>query len=59
MTMDNGTILAGVGMLVGGLVWLVRLEGRLNVTDSRYGDMKADLDEIKADVRKLLLRSQP
>lgn len=53
------------GMAVGGLVWLVRLEGRINTTD-RLADQRDsflnqqltafrnDIHEIKQDVKALL-----
>lgn len=37
-----------------GLAWLLRLEGRINLSDSHYADLKAALDEIRADVKTLL-----
>ena len=45
--MDPGTILAGVALIVGGLVWLVRLEGRVNLNDSRHDDITNRLIRIE------------
>lgn len=56
MTIDSGTVLAGGALLVGGIVWLVRLEGRQNMSDARYVDLKADLSEIKLDLKALLMK---
>jgi hypothetical protein len=33
--------------VIGAVVWLVRLEGRINLADSRHADIKDDLKEIK------------
>lgn len=39
MTIDMGTLVA-IGLpCIGGIVWLVRLEGRINVADSRHSDI--------------------
>ena len=48
-------LLAG-GMAVTVVVWLVRLEGRVNMADSHNADLKATVEEIRADVKTLLLR---
>jgi len=45
--MDPGTILAGVALIVGGLVWLVRLEGRVNLNDVRHDDITNRLIRIE------------
>jgi len=45
--MDPGSILAGVALIVGGLVWLVRLEGRVNLNDSRHDDITNRLIRIE------------
>lgn len=37
------------------VVWLVRLEGRINLSEAQQKDIKDDLGEIKADVKKLLV----
>lgn len=41
---------------VAGLVWLVRLEGRVNTSEARFADLQVDLKDIKADVKALLLK---
>lgn len=56
MPVDAGTAIAGVGTLVGGVVWLVRLEGRINLGDERFRNLQGDIDEIKADVKTLLTK---
>lgn len=48
---DTQTVLAGVGMVVAGVVWLVRIEGRVNLNEARWEDIKGDIAEIKADVK--------
>ena len=54
MPTDAGTALVAGGMVVGAIVWLIRLEGRINLSDSRYADLRAALDEIRLDVKELL-----
>lgn len=39
--------------VVGVIVWLVRLEGRVNLQDARQADIREDLKEIKNDVKKI------
>ena len=47
MILDSGTALAAVAMVVGAIVWLVRLEGRINVTDVRYDEIIERLARIE------------
>ena len=54
MPTDAGTALVAGGMVVGAIVWLIRLEGRINLSDSRYADLRAALDEIRLDLKELL-----
>lgn len=48
---DAGTLLAGIALCVGGVVWLVRLEGRIDkigdVNRERYGEIIRRLDRIE------------
>ncbi len=54
MTVDmSGIVTVGV-LLVGFIVWLIRLEGRVNLADARYLDLKDDVTEIKKDVKTLV-----
>lgn len=48
MTLDVQTLLLAAGMTVGAIVWLVRLEGRINVTDARYQDIIDRLRRIES-----------
>lgn len=45
--MDSGAIVAAVGLVVAGTVWLVRLEGRINVTQAMFADIIRRLDRIE------------
>ena len=56
MNIEPGTLLTAGGMAAAAVYWLVRLEGRLNVSDARYDDLKTDVAEIKADGKKLLIK---
>lgn len=48
MQIDGPTLTAIAIPAISGVVWLVRLEGRINVTDSRYADIIARLMRIEA-----------
>jgi len=48
MTIDVGTFFAFAVPTILGVVWLVRLEGRINVTDFRYNEIIRRLDRIEA-----------
>lgn len=54
MTVDTSGILTLAVLLVGFIVWLIRLEGRVNLADARYLDLKDDVTEIKKDVKTLV-----
>jgi hypothetical protein len=56
MSFDNGTAFAVIAAGISVVVWLVRLEGRVNLTDARYVDLKVDLHEIKDDLKSLMAR---
>ena len=46
MSIDATAFLTAAAMVVGVVVWLVRLEGRINVTDARFQDILRRLDHI-------------
>jgi len=48
MAIDPGAILTGIVLIVGAIVWLVRLEGRVNLNDSRHEDVTNRLIRIEA-----------
>lgn len=64
MLPDPGTIVTIVGMAIAGIVWAIRLEGRQTshereciqyrkLVDERHVDMKADITEVKDDVKAM------
>lgn len=56
MQIDVGTlVLIGLPCITG-LVWLIRLEGRVNLTESRFADLKTDISELKRDIKELIGR---
>jgi len=57
MTIEPTILFTILVPAAGGLIWLIRLEGRLNLTESRIDDMREVLDDINADVKLLLQRS--
>ena len=52
--MEPLTIISAAAPVVGAIVWLVRLEGRLNVQDTLHAVLKEDITEIKQDVKTLI-----
>jgi hypothetical protein len=49
------SLILAIGLpAAGALVWLIRLEGRINLNEQRTNDLHADLSEIKADVKTLI-----
>ena len=55
--MAHEITLAAGAMLVAFVVWLVRLEGRINLSDARLIDIKDDIAEIKQAVKTILVRN--
>lgn len=58
---DPNFYLAAVGVVVAGVVWAIRLEGRVNTndkrvdaTEQRFNDLKADLVYIRGRIDKAL-----
>jgi hypothetical protein len=54
MNIEPSVVLA-IGLpAAGALVWLIRLEGRINMSEQRIDAFQEDLKEIKADLKTLL-----
>lgn len=51
MTVDNTVATAVITGAVATIVWLVRLEGRMNVHDERYRTIVANIGEMKSEVK--------
>lgn len=47
MAVEQGTALTGLLAMVGALVWLLRLEGRVNTGETRFNDLKTDVQYIR------------
>lgn len=45
---DFETLLTASAMFVGGIVWLVRLEGRLNQNERLNNETQKDVDDLRA-----------
>ncbi len=54
MQIEISTLIVLAFPCITGLVWLIRLEGRVNLTESRFADLKNDLNEMKSDLKKLV-----
>lgn len=44
---------AGV-VVIGGIVWALRLEGRVNTTEARFTDLKGDVQYIRERIDEAL-----
>jgi len=53
MTIEIPVLMTIAATSGGALVWLVRLEGRINMADERLLSIKADLAEIKSALRTI------
>lgn len=58
MTIDLSTLLAVSVPTVGAIVWLVRLEGRINVGESRHADIIGRLSRIETKLDRANGHSQ-
>lgn len=47
MTIDTATFFAVATPVLGGVIWLIRLEGRVNVGDQRFEDIVNRLKRIE------------
>lgn len=56
MSIEPGTLLMAAGMSVGAIVWLVRLEGRINVTDARLEESNNATETRQKDIISRLER---
>jgi len=52
--MQNLDPLAIAPLVIGVIVWLVRLEGRVNTTEQRFSDLKADVQYIRDRIDDVL-----
>lgn len=54
--MDYSTLLTAGGLIVAGIVWLVRLEGRINVGASRTQSIEKRVDGLEERIYSQLDR---
>lgn len=54
MLADPNFYLAAALTIGGGIVWALRLEGRVNTTDKRFEDLKEDVSYIRERIDKAL-----
>ena len=47
MTFDGTFVLTAFALVIGGVVWLVRLEGKIHVTDAQFTEIIRRLDRIE------------
>lgn len=50
MTVDPGFVLAAIAAIVGGVVWLVRLEAKITRVDERHGELKKDFWRLRNQI---------
>lgn len=51
MSIESGAALTVAGSFVGAVIWLIRLEGRVNTNEALHATLKDSHDELKDDVR--------
>lgn len=51
MTMESGVALSMAASFVGAVIWLIRLEGRVNTGEALHHNLEKSHDELKDDVR--------
>ena len=51
---EPNSYLPAVMVIVAGIVWAVRLEGRVNSADQRFKDLKEDIDYIRSRIDRAL-----
>ena len=54
MSFDSQSLAALVIPAIGVIVWLVRLEGRVNTAEQRFTDLKDDVQYIRDRIDKAL-----
>lgn len=47
----GGDLVAALLALIGAIVWLVRLEGRITRAEERHTDLKHDVDDLKRELK--------
>lgn len=51
---DPALAVVAVPSIVGAIVWLVRLEGRINTSDQRVADLKDDVSYIRERIDRAI-----
>ena len=51
---QQGTLVTGIMAVIGGIVWLVRLEGRVNTAEKLHADLKEDVTYIRSRIDRAL-----
>jgi hypothetical protein len=52
--LDPNFYLAAAITVIGGIAWALRLEGRVNTTQSRFDDLKADVQYIRSRIDRAI-----
>lgn len=55
MTIESGAALTIACSFVGGVVWLIRLEGRVNTNAALHDELKADVRYIRDRIDRALI----
>lgn len=53
---DQGAAITGILAVICGVVWLVRLEGRVDKGETNHANLKESHDDLKTDVKYIRQR---
>lgn len=53
MQIELSALMVIAAPVAGVIVWLVRLEGRVNLSDARHADIRDDLKDIKQKLERI------
>lgn len=53
---DQGAAITGILAVIGGIVWLVRLEGRVDKGETNHANLEKSHDDLKSDVKYIRQR---
>lgn len=54
--MDTGQVMTGFSVLLGAVIWLIRLEGRVNTHDREHRTHRERVEELREDLAYIRAR---